>query len=591
MGKLSDLFVNVGAKTDDFKKGMHDVKSEGEGLGHQFKEIGEKIIAAFAIERLAEFAMECSEIGGAAETVGIAFKRLNDPNLLKELQSATKGTADDLTLMKTAVQSNALGIPLKQLGTLLEFAHQRAEDMGGSVDDFIQRVIYGIGRKSTRTLTELGVAAIDVKNKFKDIDPAVMSTTEITKAYVEIAEEGLKKVGAEGIEPNIEKIERLKTSWKNTKIEIGQAVNTLIVKFLDLGNAINKAFSNEKGIDSPVIQERANARFKDYVDEVERAKKASKDTNEFWAALNRAADKLFFKIKDLEEKKGRMSIADLVSLSAYRKQYDYTKKITDELAAAEDKKFAPESEIKQTSGYIQQLEKQLEKLKERKNLLPAGAHKELLEIGQDIKNVEDHLKALNDLSEGKTTKGELIKARPGKVTGGQVATIDTSKIQPQLAQTQSAYQDFSDNIVDITDQLNSSLQGFAENLANNIGAAFSGTMTLGDAFISAMADFMSTLGQQMIAVGVAGIALKFAGVNPFAALAAGVALVALAGVARATMSSGVGGGSSSSGVSSGASSNVGNNEMTVYIEGVTKGSDIYWSQKNYNNKLDSTISR
>jgi len=621
MGKISDLFVNIGAKTDDFKKGISEIKSETSSLDGTIKKIGGAIAGAFATEKLIEFAKQCSEIGGAAETVEIAFKRLNNPDLLGELQAATKGTVDNLTLMKTAVQANSLGIPLKNLGTLLEFAHQRAEALGGSTDEFIQQLITGIGRKSTRALSDLGVSVLDVKNKFKDLDPALLSNAEIAKKFTEIAEEGLKKVGSEGIEPNIEKIERMSTTWKNMKIETGKAINSVIGFVYDLGGKLD-AFVNSERLNKFqkfwfIVTGQTISKTNQFIKEQAEDEKLATQTAQIfdqWLLKNVINQKDFVqtsqKLRPIYDdilnkwidvtkeidKSGKVSRSQLYIQDRYKKQLDVMDKYMVDNEGAFAKIFSPQVEGENISGIIESLEKQLEDLK--KKIKSETDPRILYALGLKAKEVEERLANINGQLSGEMPKGiERAKSLPGKVTGEHKIGIDFAKaqaaqLQSELNQTQAQYQDFADNMTDISSELQSSIQSGISSLAQNLGNVFAGTMNIGDAFLSAMADFLSNLGEQMIALGVAKIAMDTLLSIPgggVGLLAAGIALVALAGVAKATMKSGVGSSGGSTSTSSGAYSGTGQQDLTIHIEGITKGSDIHWSQKNYDKKLSSTI--
>jgi hypothetical protein len=56
--------------------------------------------------------------------------------------------------------------------------------------------------------------------------------------------------------------------------------------------------------------------------------------------------------------------------------------------------------------------------------------------------------------------------------------------------------------------------------------------------LALLADFGKKVGQQMVAVGIAGIALKKAFANPYAAIAAGTALIALSTIVGNTLKKG-----------------------------------------------------
>ena len=134
MAEVSKISVKIGADTKDLEKGLNHAKQETSKFGEQIKKIGGLVAGAFAVSKVIDFAKECIKLAEEAEGVKTAFDRLNEPGLLSELRTATKGTVNDLDLMKAAVQANNFNIPLKTLGSLLEFAHQRAKDTGQSVD-------------------------------------------------------------------------------------------------------------------------------------------------------------------------------------------------------------------------------------------------------------------------------------------------------------------------------------------------------------------------------------------------------------------------------------------------------------------------
>ena len=117
--------------------------------------MGGVIGASFAVDAIRQFVSESVDLANQAEGVRAAFDRINDPQLLSNLREATKGTIDDLELMKAAVKAKNFNIPLNQLGNLLGFAQQRATETGESIDYMAESIVLGIARKSIPILDNL----------------------------------------------------------------------------------------------------------------------------------------------------------------------------------------------------------------------------------------------------------------------------------------------------------------------------------------------------------------------------------------------------------------------------------------------------
>ena len=55
MGKIGDLFVRLGLKSDGFKKGMQDAKKETQGFGNTLKNMKAGAVASMVIVSFALF--------------------------------------------------------------------------------------------------------------------------------------------------------------------------------------------------------------------------------------------------------------------------------------------------------------------------------------------------------------------------------------------------------------------------------------------------------------------------------------------------------------------------------------------------------
>ena len=140
------------------------------------------------VNTLKEAAAQGIEMARSGEGVRNAFERLNQPGLLDNLREATHGTVTNLELMKAAVKFNDFNLPLKELGTMLAFAQQKAKDTGQSVDYMVDSIVTGLGRKSLMILDNLGLSAANIKERMAE-------TGDMTTAVGEIIREQMSSAG------------------------------------------------------------------------------------------------------------------------------------------------------------------------------------------------------------------------------------------------------------------------------------------------------------------------------------------------------------------------------------------------------------
>jgi len=131
------------------------------------------------INNASEFVTKSISMSSAADGIKHAFERLNHPDLLSNLRKETKGTVNDVNLMKAAVKADFFKVPLDKLGTYLRFAQQRAQDTGQSVDDLSEKLISGLGRKSTKVLAQLGLSTAEVNAKTKETGDFMTAVSQI----------------------------------------------------------------------------------------------------------------------------------------------------------------------------------------------------------------------------------------------------------------------------------------------------------------------------------------------------------------------------------------------------------------------------
>jgi len=215
--------VILGLDPSEFRRGIQQVDSQLKQTSRLFGNLGQAIGAAFAVSQIQAFATEAIRLGSEMQTVSRGFARFGNEMQLQELREATRGLVTDLELMKVAVQAGNFGIPIQEMGKLLEFAARRAAETGQSVDYLVQSIVTGIGRKSPLILDNLGISVTRLKEKFGGAALEAQSIADVSKAVSEIASEELGKMGT-AIDTATDKMTRLATSWTNLKTKVGEAM-------------------------------------------------------------------------------------------------------------------------------------------------------------------------------------------------------------------------------------------------------------------------------------------------------------------------------------------------------------------------------
>lgn len=245
--KVKTDFAQANAEASRFSQTLSSVKQgllQGLGLGAGLGVAG---LIGSGVIATKQFISEASNLAKEAEGVRRAFDRLNSPNLLENLRTATRGTVSDLELMKQAVQFNNFGLPLEQLASGLEFARIRAKESGQSVEYLVQSIVTGVGRQSPLILDNLGISARRVSEEFK-------RTGDFAQAAFKIIQEETAKSGQD-LETYAERIGKINADIENFKVRVGENFNLLSGRAIALSEDFadlfrgNFEFGVEKNLD------------------------------------------------------------------------------------------------------------------------------------------------------------------------------------------------------------------------------------------------------------------------------------------------------------------------------------------------------
>lgn len=237
---LEKLANKVDKVDDERKKTQDGFKSMSSQISGGFKQLGGVIAGAFATQQLVSFGKEAVKVAAQAEGIQRAFERLNRPNLLNELRKATRGTVDDLTLMRQAVRAENFKVPLENLGKFFDFATQRSIQTGESVDYLVNSIIDGIGRKSTLVLDNLGISASELQEEMKKVG-------DFGEAAGNIIARELEKSG-DVADTTAVKLAKINAALDNMKVVAGEALINLGTGLLYLLGQVDTGIESTDGL-------------------------------------------------------------------------------------------------------------------------------------------------------------------------------------------------------------------------------------------------------------------------------------------------------------------------------------------------------
>ena len=502
MGILGELWVKLGLKNEGLNKGLDDSKKKVSGFANYISKLGGIMAAAFSVKEIVAFTHRTAELANKAAGVRKAFQALNNPNLLADLRRATLGTVDDLQLMQRAVQAKNFKIPLDQLATYLQFATKRANETGQSVDYLVDSIIMGLGRQSVQILDNLGISAAEIRDNMKD-------GASMAEAVGKIIKEQMGE-GATEIDKAAQATQRLQASWTNLQMTIGSGTS-------GVWNTI-KGFAAEQieKVNGILSSKHLNGWQKFFA------------FNPFTGGIMRAAGTL--------DKALAADAADAAKLASGGQGGTNTPTVQ------------TNKETVAVKGLIQQLEAEIEKKEELRNL--SANEEEIRQYNNQIAALKEKLRLLQMTSEELRKQHDPISKMSGmfdpmameenKNKGIAILNDATAQWQEKTLQLNEAAVAQQAITLEAINMLNGALtQGVTASLGElaNVIAGVEGANvgSVVKALLSPLADACISAGLLVITSGKAIEAFKASllSLNGVAAIAAGAALVAIGVAAKA----------------------------------------------------------
>lgn len=520
------------------------------------------------------------QLGASAAIARQAFNNLTKQIgttgdvLLQRLRVATLGTANDLDLMRQGIFALSVGVAkstvqfeeMARLATLLGLAVEK--DAAESMELFTG----AIARNSIVTLKQLNLV-VDTSEAHevfaKKIGKTVEQLTEqqkITARTVAVMEQARKVVAQQGIETDNLKVVNLQAAAASESLR--QAFQAEVAESRHLigfrRDLLGLTIELQKNIQTlaPAVGVLADTFG---LMKREMLSLITGPTGQFRQSLDRdlaqaaresdsAIAKLARTINELDESLrlfGRVTLArlGLADLGGADLETELGQPLREAISKGIREGFEEFEKQVQAAGEIAAELGEIDRLpplptratREALAVDPglAGVRNQLRLVGEEITNVIDPFDELGQLVDGLNEGVEGQVQAWGRFAEAMVVA------RMGVEETDLSFGSFSETLtkaevdaIAISQTIRVAVIGAFTDLATGIGEALAPTegvfASFGARILSIIGSMMQALGQALIAIGVAGLAIQQFVINPFLAIGAGIALIALGGVLRST---------------------------------------------------------
>lgn len=537
---LRELTIKLDADVAELKKGLAKAnksltgfQKKMKGLGQSFKNLLPVIAIGAAVMKVGELVGEMSTLGKELEGVKAGFASI-DPKVLDDMRKATHGTVTDLELMKQAVQFKNFGLPVKQLGSMLEFVHRRARTSGQSVKFLADSLVTGLGRKSVLIIDNLGISASQLNAELK-------KTPDFTEAVAAIMKRDMQASGAY-IETAADITERWAAQWQNTKAQVGLFMNKgikLIAPIIDdlkksMGEWLSKTAKDLFDLTNRIIIfYNKTALFRGLIAAISASFKLMRT---LWTrSIQIMSDTLLnlgkilgFVFNPLNWGKGFGEKLKTLVKDGFAEVKNEVNEAGNEIKSTWDNMLiSMNSRVKMLvwdDETTQHIVKQA-----------ADAGKEAgKEFSKGIKKgmLKGMVQTQGAAERGPRGENTGMMADKGISAADQKLADEKAKVEKEAAELKARIENLG---ADINNSLkNMMVQGITA-LAENLGKSIAGTGNMLDGMLNMLLEFGKSFGKMLIANAIAAIALKNLMKNPWFAIPAGIALIALSTAAQSAI--------------------------------------------------------
>ena len=612
MSVISKLKVWIGSDTSDLQKGLKKSKKEVSAFGTGIKKLKGMIAGAFAVSSIVSFAKEClglnkvqaeaeKKLGAVIKATGAAAGLTADEmkKYASQLQDVTK-YGDEVTIDAMAIMSTFKSIK----GDVFKEAIASAQDMATVLNTDLNAAVMQIGKALESP--EIGLTALRRSG--------VSFSQEQVKQIKQLVAEGKKQEAQLIMLKELQNefggaakaaagdaygaATQLSNAWGDLKEVIGAAVTPSVESINSLTNAtteVTNVLNDESipvwrkwlGMLSPTLSRankllaEQNRMIREDNEEIIKGLKLSELSLNDLLGIQNVYKTLNKERGDNRYQQTLKAISDEIDkrASGVKAETEAQKKAreaAEERARLEEKKRQAIQDTidmeEKTSGAIGEKIKALQNLKSATDITDQASldyyNKEIARLNLLIQKT-DELSRKRVLDAQKKMEGGPI-SQPAVLYGlddalfdinGELPVFDDlAQLPDKLEPVRTKLQEIQKDCIDVSDVVNAAFNDLAVGFGENIGELIAGSGDLqGFATLVAgtFADMAINVGKTAISTGIAvkGIQLALKSLNWAAAIAAGVALVALGTAVKSSLGKIADGGNASGTFSGNAYSN------------------------------------
>lgn len=585
-GEVAKIIVTIGGDTYQLEQAVGKSKKEINGLSETAKEVGGMLAAFFAVDRLVSFAGSIIAVRSEfekysavlANSLGSQKQSADAMAMLQKFAAQTPYQLTELTDAYVKLINRGLRPSQSELTKVGDFASATGKSFGQLNEAILDAnnperwKEFGVQTKTMGDKVQLTFRGVTV-----EVERSAAGAMKAVEAFGSL--EGISGTMGAQMETLGGKVSNLKDSWDMLLNNLGKTSiwQDVIGYASELVGAFNNLFRGTKNYQ--LMDEKTTKAADDYEKRLTEQIKKEGDIVKAKELLKDQLEKIQYEqiyYNKLLDDGVKLTDSQKERLMLVNKVYAVTSDMLNNTKSL-NKVFGIDDQTTNPLGYIEGLKNKIKELTE--SIEKAPNDMTLLtslqtELNKTKKELDEVLLKLATIGHTRVETPELITPKTASVNSKKSKSENPYKAL--MAEYENDLKQFKKEVLDISQDLNASLAEVFASIAEGIGQALAGgnTTDILKNFIATLGSLMASFGKMLIAWGVAQIALEESISNPYAALAAGAALVIIGSAMSQKSSEITGSQSANYGSKYGGSGRATSEQLTQHVEFDIRGDII-----------------